>query len=228
MSGVKSFFKCELCNMEMTGDDNYRQHMEGKKHLKKVKSLGFDAGTSQIGSQGQTSTAVSSTTENSKPVLPPPPKQIIAGDIIGTSNEDPVMNAVKANLLGKLPLKRVSYERRCDTCGVDYTSRSHEEQHLLGKKHLKKVQALKASEEGNAATLYCGFCNLTLNSIEQMEQHRNGASHKKKVEKAKADQVEHSVAKKRFVRSEEERIESGLIPLSNTTLPPLEPLTYDK
>ena len=37
-------FQCDTCNVTMTGQDQYNMHMEGKKHAKKLKSLGLPAG----------------------------------------------------------------------------------------------------------------------------------------------------------------------------------------
>ena len=34
-------FHCKHCNISMTGPENYKQHLEGKKHLRKLK---VDAG----------------------------------------------------------------------------------------------------------------------------------------------------------------------------------------
>ncbi|XP_045183070.2 zinc finger protein 385B-like [Mercenaria mercenaria] len=247
-----TMFRCDHCNTTMTGSENYQQHIEGKKHLKKLKALSM--GSSSV-TQASTETGngqsaqelvtvkgyggqfvkPSSDTGNqgNKVDLPPPPKNVNAAQILGTNNADPVMNAVKANLLGKLPLKRQAYDGKCEVCDVEYTSASHEEQHLSGKKHKKKVQA-KEVTGANAATLFCGFCNLHVNSVEQMDQHRSGTAHKKKVENAKKAQQEtqppHSAAKKKFVPSSGTEFSDQMLmpPLPPAALLDLKPLTYDK
>lgn len=228
----------------MTGSDNYRQHIEGKKHLKKLKALGIAAISKTTPAENTTAGAEApgyagkfvkpagenGNTGNGTDQSPPtkPTKPINAAEILGTSNADPVMNAVKANMLGKLPLKRAAYDRRCDICNVDYSSLTHEEQHLGGKKHQKKKLA-KDMEATQSATLYCGFCNLQANSVEQMDQHRSGSAHKKKVEKAQEDQQQHSAAKKKFVPSSgTELSDSQILPPPPTSLPKLSPLTYNK
>ena len=56
------------------------------------------------------------------------------------------MSAVKANLMGKLPTKRIAYEGRCSVCNVQYTSSSHEAQHMSGQKHLKKIKLAEGKD----------------------------------------------------------------------------------
>ena len=58
---------------------------------------------------------------------------------------DPEMKAVRANMLNKAPentqkKKKPMMTERCELCSVDYTSPSHKEQHLSGKKHARKVE----------------------------------------------------------------------------------------
>ena len=61
---------------------------------------------------------------------------------------DPVMKAVKANIMGKFPNKQGRFPKkrkavmseRCDLCNVDYTSQSHKELHICGRKHARKVE----------------------------------------------------------------------------------------
>lgn len=233
-------FRCDHCDTTMTGAANYQQHIEGKKHLKKLKSLGTLAVNKNTAENNVQETAPAYAGNFVKPegedkkaettTASPPPKPVNTAEILGTSNADPVMNAVKANMLGKLPLKRAAYDKKCDVCNIEYSSPSHEEQHLSGKKHQKKVQA-KELEATKSATLYCGFCNLHANSIEQMEQHRNGSAHKKKVDKAQQQQqqAQHSAAKKKFVPSSgAELSDRQIMPPPPTAPPKLEPLSYDK
>ncbi|XP_052765167.1 zinc finger protein 346-like [Mya arenaria] len=157
------------------------------------------------------------------PVIPTP------AEILGTTNADPVMNAVKANYLGALPSKKLTYGRKCEVCNVDYTSASHEDQHLSGKKHKNKWALHKLNENAEeikkGATFFCGFCNMNLNSPVQLDQHREGTAHLKKVAQARKSQEEGaSAAKKTFVPSSE-----TLPPIPPTTSPlELKPLTYDK
>lgn len=258
-------FRCEHCDIIMTGAEPYKTHIEGKKHLKKLKALGLTSvlGTTTTGSNQPDVKSYSNatvkpkeeskiSTYNAEPVNATPvnakystepvsakynTEPVNAAQILGTSNTDPVMNAVKANLLGKLPLKRAEYKGKCDVCNVEFTSKSHEEQHLSGKKHKKKVQAKEAKEGANATTFFCGFCNVQVNSVEQMNQHRSGTAHNKKVASARKAQQEtqqgspppHSAAKKKFVPSSGTEVWDNQI-MSPPPVPPpiLQPLTYDK
>lgn len=250
-----SMFRCDHCDITMTGPENYQQHIEGKKHLKKLKASGMTPATQpmpaenkpvQVKAKGyegrfvKPSAAVSDQdnyrNEGKTEQHFTSPESAHAVQFLQTNNADPVMNAVKANLLGKLPLKNPLYQGKCDICEVEYTSKSHEEQHLSGKKHKRKFQTKEALESQNGASFYCGFCNLHVNSIEQMDQHRSGSSHNKKVENAKnlqqRTQLPHSAAKKKFVPSSGIESSDNVVmptpPLPPATLLELKPLTYDK
>ncbi|XP_052236721.1 zinc finger RNA-binding protein-like isoform X2 [Dreissena polymorpha] len=158
--------------------------------------------------------------------------------VVGAGNTDPVMKAIKANIVGSVSKKRKpAYDGRCEICGVDYTSKELENMHLLGKKHKKKLQsrlldnnAVSSDSTGistpstlNPASFYCGFCNLQLNSLLQLEQHRQGTSHLNKVKKCQDIQQEGATAAKRKFIPASETINTPM-----TSLPHLEPLTYDK
>lgn len=146
--------------------------------------------------------------------------------------DDPVMNAVKANLMGSLPSKKPAYQGRCDVCNVPYTSKSHEEQHLSGKKHARKAQLQGGPTTLKPASFFCGFCNINVNSESQMDQHVSGTIHQKKVQQASGQQKRPqsvsdsgpSAAKKKFSGYDK----AFIPPLQDPSQLMLQPLTYDK
>lgn len=84
-------------------------------------------------------------------------------------------------------MKRKAYDGQCEICKVNYTSESHERQHLMGSKHAKKAKIAAAAEGKVPLAAFTGFnctyCNVVLNSLDQLTAHREGQKHKTTVSK---------------------------------------------
>ncbi|XP_059179018.1 uncharacterized protein LOC131958149 [Physella acuta] len=220
MNGDRGY--CYICGIDLTSQQHCTQHVEGGKHLKKLREL-------ENRSMFNT---------NSRNTFPS--QENLAQEQAnnrGPNGEEYVLTAIGG---------------RCYVCGVQFTSESHGSQHLSGQKHKKKaspylfpgqpaqnpelqsslpsqpyqvsspsllsgvnafrqervqkeITPLPATEkrgpEGETYFMrgskgYCYVCDLELTSPEHAQSHLNGQKHKKKCGNSGIEGAEPSVSGK--------------------------------
>ena len=194
-------FNCDVCNTKVFGKANYKIHIEGRKHLNKVKEVAADGGA-----------ASGHPTESHTPPAAVPGA---GGDtytcdycetvIFGKANYDihvqgkKHINKVKASTgeesaPGTKPTVTISdaddgAEFNCDVCNTKVFGKANYKIHIEGRKHLNKVK--EAANGGGAAasgqptgtvvpggeTYNCVVCETVIFGKENYILHMQGKKH---------------------------------------------------
>lgn len=177
-----SLFKCEYCQSLAMEEKMYLLHLSGKKHLKKLKSLGINENESNLNSMN--------IIQNSPFRCDTCNLNFITKDILAS------------HLAGKKHLKKLNDKQHpvetknqeniknfnCELCDLKFASNDQLKVHLVGKKHVKKSNSSeKQNEETNQidkpepVEYKCEICDLKLLSKDQLEIHLVGKKHMRKL-----------------------------------------------
>ena len=125
-------FRCDVCNVNCTGQESYDQHLQGSKHLKKLAQNAIHKdGTSQVQPKDNLESLIK--TQN--------PSQfrcdVCNVDMSGQIQYDMHMQGSKH--LKKLAQNPSQFH--CDVCNVSCTGKEAYNMHLVGKQHKKKLSS---------------------------------------------------------------------------------------
>ncbi|XP_036344622.1 zinc finger matrin-type protein 3-like [Rhagoletis pomonella] len=120
---------CEICKVHATSEGQMTMHLEGVKHKKKLKSLSLEESIAQA-----------------KPVSITP---------VATNSSDTILESLKqSNPTADLSMYRTpSGSYYCECCNISMCHVAGLQQHLIGKKHLKKVNEVKEKAKNEAAKI---------------------------------------------------------------------------
>lgn len=159
---------CQICQVELTSALNAKQHLEGKKHQKKVRDQAAMAELQQQQATAAVGQPVSTTTSDSggPPVMATP-----------TQTPPPAMSASSAS---QPPSSFSRFNYWCNTCSVPLNSADQLRTHQASERHLKRAGATADSAAlAEVCPWKCTKCNKRLNTEQQLRKHfESTISHK--------------------------------------------------